>query len=111
MKKKTIVLIVLCLFICIPLTIVAQPLFHIIKVCIFPPTVVEIGDNMVDAKLFDINGKKKRLSDYSDKYLLLNFWSENCGISTSALPEMKEISENYCENLTAISINLDTKTT
>ena len=74
---------------------------------IFPPDVVEIGDDFADTDLLDINGNTKRLSDYSGKYLLLDFWSRGCGPCIMALPEMKEISETYSDKLTIISISLD----
>ena len=105
------------LLVCIPLFSVScqSELVHAVRtltlVKISPPSVVEIGDNMVDAKLFDINGSKKHLSDYlSDKYLLLNFYSSECGSYKMSLPEMKEVSEIYHENLTIIGINLNSKT-
>jgi len=78
---------------------------------LFPPTVAKVGDNMADADLLDIIGNTKRLSDYSGKYLLLNFWSSGCENTIMALPEMKEISDTYSENLTIISISMDTDTT
>ena len=83
----------------------------LVRVTLFPPSVVEIGNDMIDDKLFDINGNKKHLSDYlSDKYLLLNFCSNGCGVCEMSLPEIKEVAEIYRENLTLISINLDSKT-
>ena len=76
---------------------------------VFPPSVVEVGDGMVDAKLLDINGKNKHLSDYmSNKYLLLNFGG-GCPYFIASLPELKEVSETCNENLTLIVINVDTK--
>ena len=75
---------------------------------LFPPPVVGVGDDMADADFSDINGKTKHLSDYSGKYLLLDFWSRGCGPCIMALPEMKEISETYFDKLTIISISLDT---
>lgn len=74
---------------------------------LFPPTVVEVGDEMADANFFDINGNTKSLSDYSGKYMLLDFWSSGCGPCLMAFPEMKEIFEIYQENLNIISISLD----
>ena len=74
---------------------------------LFPPTVVGVGDDFADTDFLDINGNTKHLSDYSGKYLLLDFWSRGCGPCIMALPEMKEISETYSENLTIISISLD----
>jgi len=75
---------------------------------LFPPTIVGVGDEFPDADFFDINGNTKHLSDYSGKYLLLDFWSSGCGPCIMAFPEMKEIAESYSENLTIISISLDT---
>jgi thiol-disulfide isomerase/thioredoxin len=75
---------------------------------LFPPTVVGVGDDFVDADFFDINGNTKHLSDYLGKYLLLDFWSSGCGPCIMALPEMKEISETYKEKLIIVSISLDT---
>ena len=76
---------------------------------LFPPDIIGVGDNFVDTDFFDINGNTKRLSDYSDKYLLLDFWSCGCGPCIMAFPEMKEIADTYSENLTIISISLDTE--
>ena len=74
---------------------------------LFPPIVAEVGDIMIDGSFLDINGNTKSLSDYSGKYILLDFWSRGCGPCIMALPEMKEVSETYCDNLTIISISLD----
>ena len=75
---------------------------------LFPPAVIGIGDDFVDTDFFDINGNTKHLSDYLDKYLLVDFWSRGCGPCIMALPEMKEISETYNEKLIIVSISLDT---
>ena len=75
---------------------------------IFPHPIVEVGDEMVDADFFDINGSIKHLSDYSGKYLLLDFWSIGCGPCIMALPEIREIAETYRDKLTIVSISLDT---
>ena len=75
---------------------------------LFPPPVVCVGDDMPDADFFDTNGNTKHLSDYLGKYLLLDFWSIGCGPCIRAFPEMKEVAELYSENLTIVSISLDT---
>jgi peroxiredoxin len=81
-----------------------------VLVKLFPPSVVNIGDDMVDAKLLDINGKKMQLSDYiNNKYLLLNFCSIGCGYCIESLPEMKEVLELYNDKISLININVDTK--
>ena len=84
------------------------PMGYNITANLFPPAVVGVGDDMADTDFFDTNGNTKHLSDYSGKYLLLDFWSRGCGPCIMALPEMKEISETYADKLTIISISLDT---
>jgi len=81
---------------------------YLITSQLFPPHIVRVGDDMADADFFDVNGKTKHISDYLGKYLLLDFWSSGCGPCLMAFPEMKEISKTYLENLTIISISLDT---
>ena len=84
-----------------------MPRGQLIAVSLFPPDIVEVGNDMADADLLDINGNTKHLSDYLGKYMLLDFWSIGCGPCIAALPEMKEISETYRDKLTIISISLD----
>ena len=81
---------------------------NMITADLFPPSVVGVGDYMVDTDFFDINGNTKRLSNYLGKYLLLDFWHIGCGPCIASFPEMKEIAESYSENLTIIGIYLDT---
>ena len=78
---------------------------------LFPPSVVGIGDNMADSDFFDINGITKHLSDYSGKYILLDFWSHSCGPCLMSIPEMKEVSEIFSDILNIVSISLDTDDT
>ena len=74
---------------------------------LFPPSIVEVGDDFADGDFFDITGKTKHLSDYLGKYLLIDFWASWCQPCIMALPEMKEISETYRDKLTIISISID----
>lgn len=53
------------------------------------------GDKMADTELFDLDGKIHHLTDFNGKYILLDFWSSGCGPCIMALPEMKEIQEQY----------------
>ena len=80
-----------------------------ITVNLFPPTVVKEGDDMADTDLFDLNGKLHHLTDFKGNYILLDFWSSGCGPCIMALPEMKEIQEQYKERLTIVSLSSDTK--
>lgn len=80
-----------------------------ITVNLFPPTVVKEGDDMADADLFDLDGKIHHLADFKGKYILLDFWSSGCGPCIMALPEMREIQNQYKNRLTIISLSSDTK--
>lgn len=80
-----------------------------ITVNLFPPVVVKEGDEMADTELYDLDGKIHHLTDFKGKYILLDFWSSGCGPCIMALPEMKEIQEQYKERLTVISLSSDTK--
>lgn len=80
-----------------------------ITVNLFPPVVVKEGDEMADTELYDLDGKIHHLTDFKGKYILLDFWSSGCGPCIMALPEMKEIQEQYKERLTVVSLSSDTK--
>lgn len=80
-----------------------------IHTCLFPPVVVNEGDEMADADLFDLEGKIHHLADYKGKYMLVDIWSSGCGPCVMALPEMKEISSQYKDKLTVISLSCDNK--
>jgi len=76
-----------------------------------PPKVVKDGDDMADTDLFDLEGNLHHLADYKGKYLLLDFWSAGCGPCIMAIPEMKEISEEYKDKVTLVSLSMDDKET
>lgn len=76
---------------------------------LFPPTVVQVGEQMADGDLFDLKGQVHHLSDYAGKYILLDFWSCGCGPCMMALPEMKEVAEKNRERLVVVSLNTDNK--
>lgn len=79
-----------------------------IKVILYPPRTIKTGESMADADLYDMEEKKYNLSDFKDKYILLDFWNLNCGICIKAFPETGELVKMYKDNLVVISINLDT---
>ena len=104
-----------CLLAFISLTTVScrtEVYCYIVKFKLFPPSVVEVGSDFVDAKFFDVNGNKKTISDYSGKgkNLLLTFWDSGCGYTEDYLSLMKVVSEKYNENLTLVSISINSET-
>ncbi|MDR2887513.1 MAG: TlpA family protein disulfide reductase [Bacteroidales bacterium] len=78
-----------------------------IMTALMPPEVAEVGDNMADADLLDINGNIRHLADYAGKYLLIDFWNRSCGACIKAFPVMKELEEANRNRLTIISISTD----
>ncbi|ADV43383.1 TlpA disulfide reductase family protein [Bacteroides helcogenes] len=76
---------------------------------LYPPKTVKVGDALVDADLFDLQGTIHHLSDYKGKYLLLDFWSYGCGPCRMAMPEMKEMAEAWKDDLVIVSISTDSK--
>jgi thiol-disulfide isomerase/thioredoxin len=80
-----------------------------IYINLYPPVVVKEGDDMADADMWNLEGELCHLADYKGRYLLLDFWSAGCGPCIMAIPEMKEISEIYKNQLVVISISSDPK--
>ena len=82
---------------------------QLITVNVFPAKVVQIGDDMADADLYDLDGKVHHLAELRGKFLLVDFWSSGCGPCIMALPEMGELQEKYAEKLTIVSLSSDTE--
>lgn len=72
-------------------------------------TEVNVGDPMVDGDLYDKDGNLHHLSEFSGRYILLDFWSMGCGPCVQSIPEMEEITEMYKDKLAVISISSDSK--
>jgi len=72
------------------------------------PVPPKIGDKMPDAEASDLAGKKFRLSDFSGKYILLDFWSYACYPCRLAVPEIRALNKTYKDDLTIIGLNMDT---
>ena len=76
---------------------------------VYPAHVQQVGEEFVDAELFDMQGNTHRLSEaFSDgRYVLLDFWSLGCGPCRMAEPEMREVYERMKDQLEIIGINRD----
>ena len=71
--------------------------------------VLEVGEEAVDAELYDMQGNKHRLFDaFADgRYVLLDFWNLHCGNCLKAEPELQEVYKRMQGKLEIVSINLD----
>jgi thiol-disulfide isomerase/thioredoxin len=76
---------------------------------LFPPQHVEVGKEMADADLYDLQGGKHNLAELKGKYILLDFWSRGCGPCILAIPEMGELASIYKDKLNIVSISTDNK--
>ena len=76
---------------------------------LFPPQHVEVGKEMVDTDLFDLQGNKHHLAELKGKYILIDFWSSGCGPCIMAIPEMGELASTYKDKLNIVSISTDNK--
>ena len=73
------------------------------------PEIVNVGEDMIDGDLYDLDGKIRHLSEFKGKYILLDFWSQGCGPCMMSLPEMDLITQQYKEKMEVVSINQDSK--
>jgi len=73
---------------------------------VIPP---RIGDRFIDLSAKDLLGMSHKLSDYSGKYVLLDFGMFACGACILTAPETRRLSEKYKNELYVIGINLDTR--
>ena len=62
---------------------------------VYPPRVLKVGEEAVDAELFDMQGQKHHLFEAftNSKYVLLDFWAIGCGPCMMSEPEMREVYE------------------
>ena len=74
---------------------------------VYPPRLLQVGDEAVDAELFDMQGQKHHLFEAfsNGKYVLLDFWGIGCGPCMMSEPEMREVYEKMKDKLEIVAIN------
>ena len=73
------------------------------------PVYLEVGDRMVDADLYDLEGNIRHLSEFKGKYIMLDFWSKSCVPCIKSIPEMNEVAKLYKNKLAIVCISCDLK--
>ena len=77
---------------------------------VYPPHVLQVGEEAIDAELIDMQGQKHRLAEVlgqPDRYVLLDFWSLGCGPCRMAEPEMRAAYKQSLGKLEIVGINQD----
>ncbi|WP_081772677.1 TlpA disulfide reductase family protein [Prevotella sp. MA2016] len=74
---------------------------------VYPPRLLQVGEEAEDAELFDMQGEKHHLFEAfgHGKYVLLDFWAIGCGPCMKSEPEMKVFYEKMKDKLEIVSIN------
>ena len=78
-----------------------------IHLLVYPPHILQPGDEAVDTDFFDMQGKTHHLADLHDQYILLDFWSLGCGPCRMAEPEMRWVHGLMQGQLEIVGINQD----
>ncbi len=80
---------------------------------IYPPHVLQVGEEAVDVEIFDMQGNTHHLLEgLSDgRYVLLDFWSIGCGPCRLSEPEMREVCGRMKDKLEIVGINQDNLST
>src|SRR6266403_4726206 len=60
-----------------------------------PPAVVSLPSDVREVKLQTLDGGSLKLSDYTDKVLVLNIWATWCGPCRQEMPELVKMSNEY----------------
>jgi cytochrome c biogenesis protein CcmG/thiol:disulfide interchange protein DsbE len=70
-------------------------------------TTTGVGDTAPDFKLARLDGSLLQLSDLRGKAVLVDFWATWCPPCRAALPHLKELDEQYGDQLVVVGIALD----
>lgn len=68
---------------------------------------LRIGDkvpNIVMKKVFNYPGGQARLSDFTGKHILLDFWARNCGSCIGAFPKMERLQKEYSDKIQILAV-------
>ena len=60
-----------------------------------PPAIVSLPPDVRDIKLQTLDGGSLKLSDYTDKVVVMNLWATWCGPCRQEMPELVKMSNEY----------------
>ena len=74
--------------------------------CIFPYPSSGQSD-LVDFKLTDFSGQEHVLSDYRDRWVIVNFWATWCGPCIKEIPELIRFQNEHHPRAQVLGINFE----
>lgn len=66
---------------------------------------IQPGQRAPDFTLTNLEGEEVSLSDYRDKYVLINFWTTWCPNCQAELPYLEDLQTNYPEQVQVLAVN------
>ena len=66
---------------------------------------IEPGQLAPDFTLTNLDGEEVSLSDYRDKYVLINFWTTWCPNCLAELPFLEDLQNNYPDDVKVLAVN------
>lgn len=69
------------------------------------PEGYEVGDTAADFQIELLNGDFVKLSDYRERYVILNYWYIGCSRCKGELPAFKKLQKKYGDSLVILAVN------
>lgn len=67
----------------------------------------EVGEKAAEFELYTLSGEKLKLSDYSGKVVILDFWATWCPPCRKGIPDLIDLQKSFKDELVVIGISLD----
>ncbi len=86
-----------------------SPLGQVIESLVHPIKKICVGDKMPDAPFVDMEGRRRSLSEFARRYVLLDFWGAGCTACGAAVPELEAVADKYGSRLAVIHLSVDSR--
>lgn len=69
--------------------------------------IAKVGGEAPALAVYNLQGKEVKLSDFPHKTILINFWSQSCGMCILELQTLQKFEQKYPNKVQVIAINTD----
>ncbi|SCZ81704.1 TlpA family protein disulfide reductase [Acidaminobacter hydrogenoformans] len=66
-------------------------------------------NKVIPFELPDLDGNIVSISDFEEKYVLINFWATWCTYCDQEMPDLQKLQDNYGDELVVILVNVQEK--